>query len=340
MPTELPASNATGGTRTFRNLRLVGSGAFSEYLINSMLFRWLGNLRFADFILQQANLDSQYALASDPVFDKPYVLYHSWLEGNIELSQGEALALGPAMDGKSVYIDPEFKALFDLLGEKGWLDDVPINLDQLVNKCIGGFSAIQNHYEMRQFLNLVLAKRPRKILEIGTARGGMLYGLAQVAQPDAMCICIDLFGGRNGGGQTETEREVFASFGPPTQRFHFIEGNSQSAETAGRLENILAGSPLDVIFIDGDHSLAAVEIDYATYRRFIAPDGIMVFHDISMFPESWGAKAEVGLFWNELSRKCKTHAIVDPLGVRSKAKESRQNWAFGIGIVSGEEALK
>jgi predicted O-methyltransferase YrrM len=340
MPIELAVSDAVATTRTFRNLRLVGAGAFSEYLINSMLLRWLGNLRFADFILQEANPDNKAAHASDPLFDKPYVLYHSWLEGNIELSQNEASALVPAMGGKIGSIDPELGVLLGLLDKKGWLEDVPIDLDELVNKSIRGFTAIQNRYEMRQFLNLVLAKRPRRILEIGTARGGMLYGLTQVAHPDAMCICIDLFAGKNGGGQTETEREVFASFGTAAQRFHFIEGNSQSAETAGRLEDILAGSPLDVIFIDGDHSLAAVQTDFEIYRRFIAPDGIMAFHDICMFPESWGAGAEVGLFWNELSRKCKTQAIVDPLGIRSKAKESRQNWAFGIGVVSGEEALK
>jgi len=329
-----------GVARTFRNLRLVRSDALAEYLTNSMVFRWLGNLSFADFIGHDPNGKSESMRDSESLFREPYVLYHSWLDGFVELSQYEAAGVAAAIGGRIGEIDSRHEPLLDRLQKRGWLDDVPVDLEQLVNKCIGGFTAIQNRYEMRQFLELVLARRPQRVLEIGTARGGMLYGLSQVAQPDTMCTSIDLIGGKNGGGQTEIEREVFATFGPPTQRFHFIAGDSKSIDTITQLHTILGEHKLDVIFIDGEHSFEAVSADFNNYQHFVAADGIIAFHDICMLPQGWGPGAGVGLFWNELSHKYKTQNIIDPIGVQVRSKSSRENWAFGIGLVSGRAILR
>lgn len=132
-------------------------------------------------------------------------------------------------------------------------------IDRLIERSTNLFIAIQNAYELREFLKLVRSLRPRTVVEIGTARGGMLYCLSQLAERDALLVSIDLPGAPNCGGQTEVEREVFASFGPRTQRFRFLPSDSHDEATKRSLEELLAGTPIDLLFVDGDHSYQGVK---------------------------------------------------------------------------------
>jgi hypothetical protein len=45
--------------------------------------------------------------------------------------------------------------------------------------------------------------------------------------------------------------------------------------------------PIDFLFLDGDHSEAAVQNDWSDWHRFIATGGIVVFHDARVFPGGW-----------------------------------------------------
>ncbi len=49
------------------------------------------------------------------------------------------------------------------------------------------FVAIQNEVELTALLQLLRPRRPATIVEIGTARGGTLYALSQIADPAALC---------------------------------------------------------------------------------------------------------------------------------------------------------
>ena len=54
--------------------------------------------------------------------------------------------------------------------------------------------------ELRGFLSRAAEARPAAVLEIGTAAGGTFFGLAHVAEPDALLVSVDLPGGEFGGG--------------------------------------------------------------------------------------------------------------------------------------------
>ena len=41
---------------------------------------------------------------------------------------------------------------------------------------------------------------------------------------------------------------------------------------------------IDMLFIDGDHSLDACRADFDGYREWLAPSGIVIFHDTAPFP--------------------------------------------------------
>jgi hypothetical protein len=170
------------------------------------------------------------------------------------------------------------------------------------------------------------------VVEIGTARGGMLFCFCQLAARDGTLVSIDLPGAPNCGGQTATEREVFATFGPPGQAIHFIPADSHLESTRARLRELLAGRAVDLLFIDGDHSYAGCMADFAMYREFVAPDGLIAFHDICMFPDQWEG-GEVGVAWQELKARYGGEEIVDPTGVSTRELAPGQHWRWGIGLI-------
>ena len=50
--------------------------------------------------------------------------------------------------------------------------------------------------------------------------------------------------------------------------------------------------PIDFLFIDGDHEEAAVLRDWDDWHKFIAPRGIVAFHDARVFPGGWTATSD------------------------------------------------
>jgi len=213
------------------------------------------------------------------------------------------------------------------------LTDGPVDLDCLVKRAMEQIIAIQNPYELREYLALVQARQPKVVVEIGTARGGMLYCFCQLAAPDALIISIDLPGAPNCGGQTEVERAFYSSFVSAGQRIRFIPANSHFHSTREALRNALNGCKADVLFIDGDHSYGGVKIDMDMYAEFSAPGGLLTLHDICLLPQHWGPGNDVGLFWNELKPRCMTQEIIDPRGMCRPDRKEGVPASWGIGII-------
>jgi predicted O-methyltransferase YrrM len=328
---------------SFHNLRLVRSNLLAEYLVNTAYWKRVGNDAFAQAILDNALPRSISALISEES-GTPWVLYHSWLPGLVNLAEAEAefvrerIAMSdPPSD---ISGNAQHAELLRGLMARGWCSDAQVDIDRLVARRL--FVAVQNDWELKGFLKLVQEQRPRVVLEIGTARGGVLCCFSQLADRDALIISIDLPGARNCGGQTEHERLLFSTFGPASQRFEFLPADSHDAATKERLAELLAGRTLDLLFIDGDHSYEGVRCDFEMYRGFMSNDGILAIHDIQVFPENCEDRAAVGVFWQELKKQYATREIIDPHG--SIPKLARQGSklelvedqlvpAWGIGIV-------
>jgi hypothetical protein len=106
-----------------------------------------------------------------PTFERDYVLYHSWLPGFLDLDANAASAVRSWMhestDSSSLPVD-----LAETLAARGWCEAAAPQLDQLLEKAFTVFPAIQNPRELRIFLKEVAARRPRTVVEIGTAAGG------------------------------------------------------------------------------------------------------------------------------------------------------------------------
>lgn len=315
----------------FGNLRLVATEKLNEYYANTDLFLRIGNDAFA------AAIRAGMPQPAVNQYKAPWLLYHSWRKPRIQVDAASAELVRDLMGGRLT--GAAHQPIIENIRQLGWCDDdLPADLDELVLRTQDFILAIQNDFELRQFLERVRDLRPQVVVEIGTARGGMFYCFSQLAARDATLISIDLPGAPNCGGQTATEREVFATFGPLTQRFHFIPDDSHLPSTRQKLADILAGRKIDLLFIDGDHSYEGCIADFNDYHDLASPDGLIVFHDICLFPEQWPGTG-VGVAWNEIKAKYGGEEIIDGDGVTTPQLQPGERWRWGIGLVEARRVL-
>jgi cephalosporin hydroxylase len=138
---------------------------------------------------------------------------------------------------------------------------------------VRGFPAWQNRGEVLALLDVVAALRPRRACEIGSMEGGTLFLLTQMCHPEAHVISLDW-------RYTEARRRTFPRFARHRQRLSLVEADSHAPATRRRVEELLAGEPLDFLFIDGDHSYVGVKSDFEMFAPLVRPGGFVAFHDI------------------------------------------------------------
>ncbi len=158
---------------------------------------------------------------------------------------------------------------------------------------------MQKPQELSELLWLVEEHAPKTVVEIGTYAGGTLYCLCRLAQPDATIASIDKPMGRFGGGYTDERAvEMQRLFPRDRQKLHLIRDDSQNPSTLEALKGILGETPLDLLFIDGDHTYEGVRSDFEMYSPLVVEGGMIAFHDIlDHHPDSG---CEVARYWNEI----------------------------------------
>ena len=184
----------------------------------------------------------------------------------------------------------------------------------------GLIATLQIKFELLELLKILKKKKPKYILEIGTAFGGTLFLFTRIASYDAKIISIDLPGGNFGGGYIKTRIKLYNSFSINNQKIHLIRKNSHKKETLEEVEEILSKNKLDLLFIDGDHTYKGVKKDFELYSPLVKEGGIIVLHDIV---KSEIKGVEVSLFWDELKSKYNITEIIE---------NQNQNWA-GLGLI-------
>ena len=181
--------------------------------------------------------------------------------------------------------------------------------------------AIQKPSELHDLIQFIKNKPLKKIVEIGTARGGVLYALCQLADSNATIVSIDLPNGPFGVGLVVTDDDTFKTFAKDRQELHFLQKDSHRESTKKELVKLLGKSKLDLLFIDGDHTYEGVKKDWEMYSPLVRKGGIVAFHDISFHPKV--PECQVDKFWKELKPKYKHIEFID---------STDPTWA-GIGVL-------
>lgn len=198
-------------------------------------------------------------------------------------------------------------------------------VEELSSRVLSGefkyVEAAQVPAELISFLNIVRKNPPRRLLEIGTAKGGTLYMLSRVASGDAQIISLDMPGGRFGCGYSFWSIPLYKSFATGKQRIELVRADSHDPGTLEKVKRILNGGELDLLFIDGDHSYDGVKRDFEMYSPLVRKGGLIAFHDIVPHPQE--PQCQVNRFWKEISLQFGGEEIVS---------DPHQNWA-GIGYL-------
>jgi len=167
-----------------------------------------------------------------------------------------------------------------------------------------------------------------RMLEIGTANGGTLFLFARVAAADAHLISVDLPHGEFGGGYPSWRIPLYRRFPRDGQRLDLLRCDSHAPRTVAHVRELLDGKPLDVLFIDGDHTYDGVRQDFETYAPLVRPGGLIALHDIA--PPAPGAPpsaaalqgGDVPAYWAQLRGRFAHEELCDaPYG------------NFGIGLL-------
>lgn len=144
--------------------------------------------------------------------------------------------------------------------------------------------------------DLVRWAEPSRIVELGTHYGCSFFAFCQALQDgrsDAEVMAIDTWEGEEHSGRygeevfdfvTSTIERRFASVNTRIQRSLFDEA----------LDLVPDGS-VDILHIDGLHTYDAVSHDYRTWVDKVAPNGIVLFHDVA--PSSGYGSVQ---FWQEI----------------------------------------
>lgn len=166
-----------------------------------------------------------------------------------------------------------------------------------------GVIVLQYFRELYAFWEVVRNMAPiNLVLEIGLYQGGVFALLDTIIAKSATFIGID-----NGINDPDISPLILKAVITELQKSRpdtfLIQGDSHSRETIETFLKYSRGRPIDVLFIDGDHTYDGVKADFENYGIYIRPGGIIAFHDISTNkgPGTAGHRiVEVPRFWNEI----------------------------------------
>jgi predicted O-methyltransferase YrrM len=122
-----------------------------------------------------------------------------------------------------------------------------------------------------------LARGKRRAVEIGVYEGSSALVLARALPLDAELHLVEPFGAGMEYWEPADERAVRAVVARATRR----RGGPQVRWHVQTSEDAAGGwsAPVELVFIDGDHSRAACRLDWELWSPHVAPGGVVIFHD-------------------------------------------------------------
>lgn len=165
---------------------------------------------------------------------------------------------------------------------------------EIAQKAVKEWFAYQNAFELEMALTTLEKIAPKVILEIGTAHGASLAAWSAIAQPD-LTIALD-----PEDIPRTPEQQASYDFLAKIYNFRRIPLYTRNPEAHASLERILDGRKVDFMFIDGAHGFDDAKHDYYSYKKYMAPNGVVGFHDIYFSEGLVDAGSQVNWLWDRL----------------------------------------
>ena len=140
--------------------------------------------------------------------------------------------------------------------------------------------------EIEEFVSLMLSSGlTRSILEIGLGYFGSTHILWRQFVDKVISIELSHDRVREFGAST---RKFYGRWVLGDAKSSFLIGSSTAVSTLKKAYTFLDGNPVDVLFIDGDHSYEGVLADWLLYNPLVRKGGIVAFHDAQLRGPSLG----------------------------------------------------
>lgn len=134
-----------------------------------------------------------------------------------------------------------------------------------------------------------LARRVPKggvIVEIGSCTGISTCYLAAGSPMSSSIFCIDLW--TLGEGITAlASPAIEATFHANIKAMGYEGRVTAIKQFSDKAANDWGNIPIDLLFIDGDHSYEGVKSDWNHWSRFLKPGGTVIFHDADRKDTVW-----------------------------------------------------
>ena len=120
-----------------------------------------------------------------------------------------------------------------------------------------------------------------RVVEIGVAEGASAIGLREVMAPHGTLWLIDPF-------HLSRHRRVNAMMRAARRAVESCQNGNVIWTDKFSFEAVKDwNGQIDFLFLDGDHSHEGIQRDWDDWHRFVAPGGVVVFHDARVFPGGW-----------------------------------------------------
>jgi hypothetical protein len=146
---------------------------------------------------------------------------------------------------------------------------------------------------------LIEKTKPAVVVELGTHYGVSFFAFCQAAQlfsPSTHLYAVDTWQGDTQAGLYD--EHVFETVQQHANQ-HYKSSTTLMRSTFEAASHQFSDASIDLLHIDGFHSLEAVQTDYNTWLSKMKPTGIILFHDIVVQSDGFG----VWQFWDKLKNE-------------------------------------
>lgn len=180
-------------------------------------------------------------------------------------------------------------------------------------------------FELNVISSQINSVQDKKIYaEIGSRYGGSLLYFGRLMPKNSKLIAIDLPNGPWGHVNSEISLKSIAdTLNSEGYNVELIFGDSKSKEIEDKLVSSLNNQQIDILFIDGDHSLLGVASDINVYTKYVKKDGIVIFHDC-------GDIKAIATDLNAFKTMRSVRSAFDDFSYGRKKLIVQEDWGLGI----------
>ena len=150
---------------------------------------------------------------------------------------------------------------------------------------------------------------------------GWYWSINKEIQKNGIVASIDLPFESGLCGYTVKHEHLYELFAQGNQKVVLQRSSSHEESTKVAVQGIFNHEPIDVLFIDGDHSYEGVKKDFELYEPLVKKGGLICFHDICDHKDDINCK--VNAFYNQVKQSYKYYDFIENID---------QGWA-GIGVL-------